>query len=122
MYECKEDKQDCSAANNVYSNNRVLCLCYVPVNDEFELTSVIKFSVVGLELWRKLGKEFRLTDEAFPLLQTRCYHISNSKDVDECNEEKHDCSSNATCQNTVGSFKCRCNDGYQGDGKTCNGK
>ena len=48
--------------------------------------------------------------------------ITLSKDVDECSEDKHNCSPKAACQNTVGSFKCKCNDGYQGDGKTCLGE
>ena len=28
---------------------------------------------------------------------------------------------NAECQNTDGSFECTCNDGYEGDGVTCDG-
>ena len=43
-------------------------------------------------------------------------------DVDECNENKHDCSADATCENTHGSFNCKCSEGYQGDGVTCAGK
>ena len=32
------------------------------------------------------------------------------------------CHSNATCNNTEGSYVCICNTGYDGDGLTCNGK
>ena len=40
-------------------------------------------------------------------------------DVDECVQGSHDCfQSLASCSNTDGSFKCSCNDGYTGDGKT----
>ena len=40
-------------------------------------------------------------------------------DVDECVQGSHDCLlSLASCSNTDGSFKCSCNDGYTGDGKT----
>ena len=42
--------------------------------------------------------------------------------MDECSEDKHNCSPEAACQNTEGSFECKCNDGYQGDGKTCFGE
>ena len=42
--------------------------------------------------------------------------------MDECNENKHNCSADATCKNTRGSFKCKCNEGYQGDGVNCAGK
>ena len=43
-------------------------------------------------------------------------------DVDECaNASTNDCSANATCENTVGSFVCTCNPGFAGNGKICTG-
>ncbi|NP_001088178.1 nidogen 2 L homeolog precursor [Xenopus laevis] len=38
-------------------------------------------------------------------------------DVDECTE--HRCHPDASCTNTLGSFSCRCNSGYEGDGFQC---
>ena len=32
-----------------------------------------------------------------------------------------DCSENANCMNTEGSFECVCKSGYTGDGRTCEG-
>ena len=43
-------------------------------------------------------------------------------DVDECGESKHKCSADATCENTHGSFECKCNEGFLGDGVSCAGK
>ena len=43
-------------------------------------------------------------------------------DVDECMEQKDDCDINANCTNRQGSYNCTCNDGYSGDGFTCQGK
>ena len=40
-------------------------------------------------------------------------------DFDECSLGSHDCSADAYCSNTVGSFTCTCNRGFVGDGKTC---
>ena len=34
----------------------------------------------------------------------------------------HDCSSNANCSNSVGSFQCNCQSGYTGNGRACQGK
>ena len=49
--------------------------------------------------------------------------LDNNIDVDECSsDEKNDCSSNAMCTNTEGSYVCRCKRGYVGDGKNCTGK
>ena len=44
-------------------------------------------------------------------------------DIDECSDpELNQCHANAVCNNTEGSHVCRCNSGYQGDGKNCTGE
>ena len=42
-------------------------------------------------------------------------------DIDECAVNNGNCSENANCTNTHGSFDCTCNSGYTGDGYTCIG-
>jgi len=42
-------------------------------------------------------------------------------DIDECLTNNGECSVNAICSNTIGSFTCACQPGYSGEGKTCNG-
>ena len=42
-------------------------------------------------------------------------------DINECGEA-HNCSSNAVCNNTKGSYNCTCKPGYEGDGNNCKGK
>ena len=42
-------------------------------------------------------------------------------DIDECAGEAHNCSSNAVCNNTKGSYNCTCKPGYEGDGNNCKG-
>ena len=37
-------------------------------------------------------------------------------DKNECISGLHDCPVNSTCNNTVGSFDCECNDGFFDDG------
>ena len=46
--------------------------------------------------------------------------IRSFKDIDECTTEP--CDKDAGCTNVVGSYTCICNDGYNGDGFTCEGK
>ena len=51
--------------------------------------------------------------------------IANSSlciDIDECQLGTHDCSPNAYCTDTVGSYSCSCSDGYHGDGINCTSK
>lgn len=43
-------------------------------------------------------------------------------DVDECSSGQSHCSSFATCYNTLGSYKCKCKDGYRGMGHDCKRK
>ncbi|MCA9516967.1 MAG: carboxypeptidase regulatory-like domain-containing protein, partial [Myxococcales bacterium] len=40
-------------------------------------------------------------------------------DVDECADGVAMCGAHASCENTVGSFDCVCDDGWEGDGATC---
>ena len=40
-------------------------------------------------------------------------------DIDECLSEELKCDLNGTCYNTVGSFDCRCNEGFFGTGDKC---
>ena len=50
-------------------------------------------------------------------------HNAPCIDIDECAETHTDftfeCDMNSECQNSYGSYYCVCNDGYEGDGKTC---
>ncbi|XP_065071004.1 uncharacterized protein LOC135695686 isoform X2 [Rhopilema esculentum] len=39
--------------------------------------------------------------------------------VDECATGTHNCHQNAKCSNSVGSFSCQCNQGFQGNGSIC---
>ena len=49
------------------------------------------------------------------------FYVLNVSDVNECINGTHNCDNNATCQNTVGSFNCSCNHGYDGNGTSCFG-
>ena len=40
-------------------------------------------------------------------------------DINEC--LLNPCDANADCTNTIGSFTCKCNAGFEGDGLTCKG-
>ena len=51
------------------------------------------------------------------------YHLVPSTDINECElEEADNCHVYANCTDTIGSFDCTCNSGFQGDGVNCTSK
>ena len=48
-------------------------------------------------------------------------YFNYHSDEDECLNNSHSCSENATCTNTEGSFNCSCKPGYIGNGHNCSG-
>ena len=42
-------------------------------------------------------------------------------DIDECETGNDNCDVDATCTNIAGNFTCTCNQGYGGDGVSCDG-
>ena len=42
-------------------------------------------------------------------------------DINEC-EQPNDCHKYANCNNTIGSYKCKCKESYEGDGVSCSGR
>ena len=42
-------------------------------------------------------------------------------DINECVDEVDNCSEDADCLNTIGSYDCSCVNGYEGDGIICTG-
>lgn len=42
-------------------------------------------------------------------------------DIDECISGSNNCSQEARCSNTHGSYSCECLTGHKGDGFTCEG-
>ena len=47
------------------------------------------------------------------------YGTEICKDIDECSSEPDICDTKALCVNTHGSYECKCQEGYFGDGQTC---
>lgn len=65
----------------------------------------------------------RFSDEFVSVKLDVCSTFVVVSDVNECSATYtgRKCSALATCTNTPGSFSCRCNIGYEGDGFNCNG-
>ena len=50
-----------------------------------------------------------------------CFFFNMCLDIDECAIKTDNCSINAVCNNSEGSFNCSCKPGFSGDGIKCTG-
>ena len=62
-----------------------------------------------------------LKRSTFSVAHTLLIQFNQQTDIDECKENTDNCSTNAQCHNTPGSFNCTCNSGFKGDGVNCTG-
>jgi hypothetical protein len=65
--------------------------------------------------------DFKLCDFKFVVHNNNLNRYALS-DIDECARNLFSCHASAGCVNTDGSYNCVCNNGYSGDGITCDGK
>ena len=63
----------------------------------------------------KVSKRIVEKNPVYSFFMNICFLL----DVDECLLNIHDCSVNADCSNNLGSYSCKCRDGFSGDGKVC---
>jgi len=47
--------------------------------------------------------------------------LESIESLDECTRGDHQCHQNAACTDTIGSYTCECNTGFEGDGRNCTG-
>lgn len=50
-----------------------------------------------------------------------CWHLF-VLDINECSEGVYDCTDLEYCEDTLGSYKCICEEGYKRNGSICEGK
>lgn len=56
------------------------------------------------------------------LCLTKSFFMWYFTDMNECEPDgENGCSQNAHCTNVIGSYNCKCNEGYSGDGFECEG-
>jgi hypothetical protein len=90
--------------------------CKTSANYENETTKGCAASKETSVLWEQDKIWF---DEAYDTLIFTKQSDFLSTDIDECATNTHNCSVNATCTDTEGSYTCSCKAGYHGNGMVC---
>eukprot|EP00058_Branchiostoma_floridae_P006421 XP_002591909.1 hypothetical protein BRAFLDRAFT_99375 [Branchiostoma floridae] len=111
--ECAGSQQPCAA--NADCTNTVgsyTCMCRAPYRGDGK-TECVDASNANCVV-NSAGVEVCSCKAGFVGTEFRC------TDVNECAETQRRCHQQASCANTPGSFRCTCNQGYQGDGIICN--
>ena len=95
------------------------CMC-MPKYDNNEVCHILVLSVTCR---KKPSTQICITYlnlEKIHIYSVVCFMLF--VDDDEYVKTPPVCDINANCKNTLGSYLCSCKEGFQGDGKTCQGK
>lgn len=69
----------------------------------------------------KIIKEKSTNKSWLKICESIFLFLSCFLDIPECLIPSHNCDANARCTETPGSFDCTCNEGFFGNGRTCQG-
>ena len=97
------------------------CLGCLSLSVSFCISAFVPLSVplcLPVQLFVQIEYLKRST---FSVAHTLLIQFNQQTDIDECKENTDNCSTNAQCHNTPGSFNCTCNRGFKGDGINCSG-
>ena len=94
-----------------------LCLVSMAGIRNFAFCFFLRYSVFLLSASLTVQKDERSS----PCKLSLSPLLNMISDINECEGITHNCSSNAVCNNTKGSYNCTCKPGYLGDGWNCTG-
>ena len=76
------------------------------------MTACVTVGILGMDSHVQVRQYYKFT-----------HHCMNARifvaDIDECELGVDNCSINAVCSDTDGSYECSCITGFNGDGETC---
>ena len=100
--------------------SKALCLFSVCLFDSFSFVSLTTYFVCSYKR-TSVGLPFSRQLIGIHRANLAYYHWCSTmiSDIDECELEAHNCSSNAICNNTKRSYNCTCKPAYEGDGNNC---
>ncbi|KAI3368749.1 hypothetical protein L3Q82_025735 [Scortum barcoo] len=130
--ECEETPDICDGGQCTNIPGEYRCLCYDGFMASMDMRTCIDVNECDLNPNICLHGDCENTKGSFICHcqlgyfvkkgSTGCTQLTDlhiSPDVDECEIGAHNCDMHAACINVPGSFKCRCRDGWVGDGIKC---
>ncbi len=113
-YGSSPDNERCDACVALSFRSSVILKRWSAPNFALKLL-IVKNNTIKKHLVNEINSRFRYNAQQIIVV------VFFSKDVDECQDQTHNCDVNAQCNNTLGSFNCVCLQGYSGDGVNCSG-
>ena len=92
----------------------------IQIREKYVIVTLDMKSKLDSGLWftsltRQFLLQFKLCDELFCITMSR-KEAGPCLNIDECKTHLHKCTRSSTCFDNIGSYECRCNEGYTGDG------
>ncbi|XP_030580184.1 fibrillin-2-like isoform X2 [Archocentrus centrarchus] len=121
--ECEETPDICGRGQCANIPGKYRCLCFDGFMVSMDMRTCIDVNECDLSPNICLHGYCKNTIGSFVCHCKLGYFVTKGStgctDIDECEKGSHKCDMNAACINIPGSFKCRCRDGWVGDGFKC---